>query len=74
MSRKKMEVLAQELKTMYLTENPINIGDNDYGYKYFVCFNSTGTVVARSESIPDMIQKLENIIENGIDVDGHIFY
>ena len=74
MSRKKMEVLVQELKTMYLTENPVNIGDDDYGYKYFVCFNNTGRVAARSKNIPDMIQKLENIIGNGIDVDGHIFY
>lgn len=38
MSRKKIEALAQGLKTMYLTENPANI------------------------------------IENGVDVDGHIFY
>lgn len=74
MSRKKMEALARGLKTMYLTENPANIGDDDYGYKYFICFNNTGRVAARSKSIHDMIQKLENIIENGVDVDGHIFY
>ncbi|EKS4345202.1 hypothetical protein QB607_003206 [Clostridium botulinum] len=74
MSRKKMETLARQLRTMYLTENPVNINEDDYGYKYFICFHNTHTVVYRATNISDMIEALEAIIENGAESDGHIFY
>lgn len=74
MTRKKMENLAKELKTMYLTENPINFSDEDYGYKYFICFHNTHTVVYRTTNIPDMIEILNDIIKNGVEIDGYTFY
>ncbi|BAO04952.1 allergen Asp F3 [Clostridium botulinum B str. Osaka05] len=75
MSRKKMEKLAEQLKTMYLTENPINFNDDrDWGYKYFICFHNTHTVVRRASNIPEMVEVLQDVIKNGVDIDGHIFY
>jgi hypothetical protein len=72
--RKKMEKLAKQLKTMYLTDNPINFDDNNYGYKHFICFQNTHTVVRKTKNIPDMIEELNDIIENGITIDSHTFY
>lgn len=72
--RKKMEKLAEQLGTMYLTENPVNLSDEDYGYKYFICFQNTHTVVARAKSIAEMIEILEDIIENGITIGNGEFY
>lgn len=68
--RKKMEELAEQLGTMYLTENPVNLSDDDFGYKYFVCFQNTHKVVRRTKNIPDMIEELQDIIENGV-TDGN---
>lgn len=72
--RKKMEKLANQLGTMYLTENPLNLSDEDYGYKYFICFQNTHAVVARAKSIFEMIEILEDIIENGITIGNGEFY
>lgn len=72
--RKKMEELAKKLGTMYLTENPVNLNDEDHGYKYFICFHNTHTVVVRTKSILGMIEELENIIENGAKSGSGIFY
>lgn len=72
--RKKMEKLAKQLGTMYLTENPINLSDEDYGYKYFICFHNTHKVVRRAKNIPDMIEALQDIIENGVRDGSREFY
>lgn len=66
--KKKMEELATKLENIYLTENPVNLNDNDYGYKYFLCWTNTHTVIKRTKNISDMIEEIENIIENGIEV------
>lgn len=72
--RKKMEQLVKQLKTMYLTENPVNLSDDDFGYKYFICFHNTHKVVARTRNIPDMVEKLQDIIENGVSDGNGTFY
>lgn len=72
--RKKMEKLAARLGTMYLTENPVNLNDEDYGYRYFICFHNTHTVVARTKSIAEMIEVLEDIIENGVSIGSGEFH
>lgn len=72
--RNKMEKLAKQLGTMYLTENPVNLSDEDYGYRYFVCFHNTHTVVARTKSITEMIEVLQDIIENGASSGNGTFY
>lgn len=73
-NREKMETLAEELKTMYLTENPVNFNDEDYGYKYFICFHNTHRIIARSKNITDMIDIIKDIIKNGAYVEGCTFY
>ena len=72
--RKKMEKLVEKLQTMYFTENPVNLNDVDYGYKYFICFDNTHTVAVKTKTIAEMIEELENIIENGLRSGNGIFY
>jgi hypothetical protein len=74
MSRKKMEELAKKLGTMYLTENPVNLNDEDYGYKYFICYHNTHTVVTRTKNIPDMIEALQELIGNGVSIGSGTFH
>lgn len=74
MSRNKMNQLGSQLKTMYLTENPVNLSEGDMGYKYFICFHNTHKVVNRFKNIPDTIEALEDIIENGARQGAHVFY
>lgn len=69
--RNKMEQLAENLKTMYLTENPVNFTDEDREYKYFICFNNTHKIVRKTKNIADMIEELEDIIKNGV-TDGSV--
>lgn len=72
--RKKMEKLAEQLQTMYLTENPVNLNDDNHGYKYFICFDNTHTVARRMKTIAETIEALEDIIENGVRTQNGIFY
>lgn len=72
--RNKMNQLASQLQTMYLTDCPINFSDDDYGYKYFICFHNTHTVVARTKSIVEMIEILKDILENGVRSGNGVFY
>lgn len=71
---KKMRKLADKLRTMHVTENPVNLTGDDYGYKYFICFNNTNTVVRRCNSIKEMIETIKDIIEHGVTVGSHTFY
>lgn len=68
--KKQMEKLAEQLETMYLTESPINLNDDDFGYEYFVCCQNTHKVVRRTKNIADMIEELQDIIQNG-SIDGN---
>lgn len=72
--RNKMVKLAKQLRTMYLTENPVNEDSENYGYRYFICFHNTHTVVARTKSIAEMIEVLQDIIENGASSGNGTFY
>ena len=75
MSRKKMNELAKQLRTMYLTESPVNFDDtNSIGYKYFLCFHNTHKIVAKTRNISDMIKKIEDVIENGATDGNFTFY
>lgn len=74
MSRKKMNDLASKLKTMYLTENPPNLDDKWYGYKYFICFHNTHTIAKAFYNIPDTIEFLNDVIENGYTTGSYTFY
>ena len=33
--------------SIYYTENPINYNDNDYGYKYFICYHNTNIIIKK---------------------------
>lgn len=72
--RKKMEELAKQLKTMYLTENPVNLSDDDHGYKYFICFHNTNKIARKTKNISDMVEELKDIIANGVNDGNGIFY
>ncbi|MGL5329832.1 MAG: hypothetical protein ACRDD7_11210 [Peptostreptococcaceae bacterium] len=72
--RNKMEKLAKQLGSMYLTDSPVNFDDDNYGYKYFICFHNTHKVVFRGRNIPETIEALQNIIENGVCDGSGIFY
>ena len=74
MSRRKMNNLAEQLKTMYLTENPINYNDRWHGCKYFICFHNTNTIVQGFSNIPDTIEFLNDVLENGVTSGSHTFY
>lgn len=69
-----MNKLASQLQTMYLTENPINYDDNWYGCKYFICFHNTHSIVKGFSNIPDTIEFLSYVIENGFSINGITFF
>lgn len=73
-NRRKMNELASKLGTMYLTENPININDEHFGDKYFICFHNTHAIVKSFRNIPNTIEFLEDVIKNGFEVGAGIFY
>ncbi len=72
--RNKINKLANQLKTMYVTENPFNINDRYYGYKYFICFHNTHKIYAAYKNQDDLINELEYILENGTTDGGYVFY
>lgn len=74
MNKIKMNKLASKLKTMYLTENPVNCDDNRYGCKYFICFHNTHKIVKGFSNILDTIEFLNDVIKNGVTVGSAIFF
>lgn len=61
--RKKLKELSEKLnyQVAYLTENPINAGDND-GMKYFLCFQNTHTIIRAWKTEREAIEDMEQII------------
>lgn len=60
--RNKLNKLIEQLEDMYLTENPVNLSDDDYGYKYFLCYHNTHSIKIRTKSLKAMIEEVEDII------------
>ena len=65
---------AKELKTMYITENPVDLTDDDMGYKYFICFDNTHKIVARCKTQNELEIAIDQIIVNGTSDNGCTFY
>ena len=65
---------ANQLSSMYVTENPINFTDSEIGYKYFVCFHNTHKIVKRCKTQNELEMELDDIIANGASDNGCTFY
>lgn len=68
--RRKMLELADKLPAgIYLTTSPDDVDIDDWwGCKYFICYSSSMTIWKGFKNIPDTIEFMERIIENGISV------
>ena len=65
---------AEQLKTMRVTESPINLTDKYYNYKYFIEFNNTHKIVEAFKTQRELEARLDEIIRDGVNDNGGIFY
>ena len=65
---------AEQLQTMRVTENPINLTDKYYNYKYFIEFNNTHKIVGAFKTQRELEARLDEIIRDGVSDNGGIFY
>lgn len=57
---------ANKLGSMHITENPVNLTDREYGYKYFIEFDNTYKIVGRYKTQSELEEGIDEILENGI--------
>ena len=65
---------AEQLKTMRVTENPTNYEEKYYGYKYFIEFHNTNKIVGAFKTQRELEARLDEIIRDGVNDNGGIFY
>ena len=65
---------AEQLQTMRVTENPVNYEEKYYGYKYFIEFNNTHKIVGAFKTQRELEERLDEIIRDGVNDNGGIFY
>ena len=76
--KKRIEEKAKRLKTMFVTTSIFNseqINNDEYrGCKYFILFHNTYKIVDGFKTQIELECRLDDILENGVYGDGHIFF
>ena len=62
------------LGTMRVTENPTNYEEKYHGYKYFIEFLSTHKIIGAFKTQRELEARLDEIIRDGVNDNGGIFY
>jgi hypothetical protein len=71
---KRIAEKVNKLKSMYVTDNPINYDDRYYGKSWFICFDNTNTVVSAHNTQRELEEELDSIIECGVNQGNYTFY
>lgn len=72
--KKSVEVKANQLKSMYVTESPVNFDDRHFGMKYFICFHNTHKIVDAFKTQKELEERIDDILENGVTENACAFF
>jgi hypothetical protein len=71
---KRITEKANKLKSMYVTDSPINYDDRHYGKSWFICFDNTNVIVSAHNTQRGLEEELDSIIECGVNQGSYTFY
>ena len=72
--KKSVSAKIAQLKTMYVTETPFNVREEDRGNKYFIVFHNTNKIVASFKTQIELEEKMDDILENGQSDGDRVFF